>query len=468
MSWLDADSDVRQCTRILDAFIPPTRRLSDAGGSAANTGRISERFSNISGTSATFANSGATLPKQTGNDSGEAQPDARGERTKSVIVSGVEWEALVHGAASLEAHTAGGVEAHRVPAWARAQFEDPLFSLAEACPAGVIVRFETDSSFVTLTAAATTAALVGTEPTPVTLAVRQDGTEILAPLSAPSVIFFGADTQIVETQLREPETIDISTAGNGPVEIFLPHNARIRLISLQATENITPAQAQGIRWTHYGSSISHGMNALTATRTWPVAAAIRLGWNLQNLSYAGNAQLDGFMARMIRDSPADLITLKVGINLINSDSMRERTFRPAVHAFLDTIREGQPTTPIVLITAVACPIHEDSPGPVTRDPEGMARAANRTVERDTGALTLSRTREILEQVTVSRDDDRLHLLDGRELFGIDDVDMLYDRLHPDQNGLDLIAQRFADKACTLAEEWGSTLTTPAPNSERPA
>jgi hypothetical protein len=46
---------------------------------------------------------------------------------------------------------------------------------------------------------------------------------------------------------------------------------------------------------------------------------------------------------MIRDAPADLITLKVGINLVNADSMRERTFRPAVHAFLDTIREGIPT-----------------------------------------------------------------------------------------------------------------------------
>lgn len=34
--------------------------------------------------------------------------------------------------------------------------------------------------------------------------------------------------------------------------------------------------------------------------------------------------------------------------------MRERTFRPAVHAFLDTIREGHPDTPVLVISAVAC------------------------------------------------------------------------------------------------------------------
>ena len=58
-------------------------------------------------------------------------------------------------------------------------------------------------------------------------------------------------------------------------------------------------------------------------------AAAALDWQLRNLSFAGNAQLDGFAARMIRDAPADLITLKVGINLVNADSMRERALNEA-------------------------------------------------------------------------------------------------------------------------------------------
>ncbi|MEZ3161155.1 GDSL-type esterase/lipase family protein [Microbacterium sp. BWT-B31] len=384
-----------------------------------------------------------------------------------MIVSGTDWDKFINGAASLEPHPDGGFEVHRLPTWARAQFQDPLFTLVEACPTGVIIRLRTDAPSLNLTMGATTTALVGTDPAPVSLVVRQDGAESIVTLTSPSMIFFGTDYSIVDTRLRGPETVAIPSPGTGPVEVFLPHNAQVRLISMQAQESISPVRNEGIRWTHYGSSISHGMNAVAPTRTWPMTAADHLGWELRNLSFGGNAQLDGFVARMIRDIPADVITLKVGINLINADSMRERTFRPAVHAFLDTIREGQPSTPIVIISAVACPIHENSPGPVTRDTEGMARAASRAVERDTGALTLIRTREILAEIVGARADEHLHLLDGLDLFGEDDTTLLYDRLHPDQEGLDLIARRFADNAIAHAEEWG-TPSSNTPRTERTA
>jgi hypothetical protein len=72
------------------------------------------------------------------------------------------------------------------------------------------------------------------------------------------------------------------------------------------------------------------------------------------------------------------------------------------------------------------------------------------VEDDSGALTLSRTREIIAEVVRMRADDRLARLDGRELFGPDDVHLLYDGLHPDQTGLDLIAERFVQRIPTLA------------------
>ena len=45
----------------------------------------------------------------------------------------------------------------------------------------------------------------------------------------------------------------------------------------------------------------------------------------------------------MRDTPADLISVKLGINLVNTDLMRLRAFGPAVHGFLDTIRDGHPT-----------------------------------------------------------------------------------------------------------------------------
>ena len=60
---------------------------------------------------------------------------------------------------------------------------------------------------------------------------------------------------------------------------------------------------------------------------------------LVDLAFAGQCQLDPFMGRVIRDTAAHLISLKLGINLVNAASMSERTFGPAVHGLLDDIRD---------------------------------------------------------------------------------------------------------------------------------
>ncbi len=73
----------------------------------------------------------------------------------------------------------------------------------------------------------------------------------------------------------------------------------------------------------------------------------------------------------MRDTPADLVSVKIGINLVNLDLMRRRAFGPAVHGFLDTIREGHPTTPLLVVSPLLCPIHEDTPGPGTFDVDAL-------------------------------------------------------------------------------------------------
>lgn len=360
------------------------------------------------------------------------------------IVS-TDIEQFVIGAAAFEAGPAGGVTVHRLPAWARSQVDDTLFTWAESCPAGARLRFATSADTVELRAAATTVAAPGDATPPVTLVVRDGTGRHEVTLSTPTVIEVDDETHIQHIRAGDVETVPLPSLGSDPIDVHLPHNARIELLSLRADKPLSPVAPRGLRWTHYGSSISQGMNADAPDRTWPAAAASALGWNLRDFSFAGNAQLDGFAARVIRDRPADLITLKIGINTINADSMRERTFLPAVHAFLDTIRESQPSTRIVLISPISCPIHEDSPGPVVMGDDGLAQAARREIEQDAGALTLARIRQILSDVVAQRVDDALSYLDGRELFGPDDVAHLYDRLHPDQTGLALIGHRFSTR-----------------------
>jgi lysophospholipase L1-like esterase len=206
-------------------------------------------------------------------------------------------------------------------------------------------------------------------------------------------------------------------------------------------------------WLHHGSSISHGSDAASPTTTWPALAASLGGVELINLGLGGSALLDPFTARTLRDTPADLISLKLGINVVNADLMRLRAFGPAVHGFLDTIRDGHPDTPLLVVSPILCPAHEDTPGPSLPDfsavSEGRLRfvAAGDPAERAGGKLTLTVIRQELARIVRERsaEDPHLHHLDGRELYGEADFDELPlpDGLHPDAAAHRRMGERFA-------------------------
>ncbi|WP_049559322.1 SGNH/GDSL hydrolase family protein [Nonomuraea sp. SBT364] len=356
---------------------------------------------------------------------------------------------LIEGAAALEPGEHDGWRPRRLPPWARAQHDDTWFDLMEQAPTGVSLRFATAASLLRLRLHTRSVRPAGAGTVrPHKLALVVDGA-LSGHVTIPEgdVVIIGADRAVAGRERRDPSVVTLALPSGGrekQVEIMLPHDCAVEIISLDADAAIAPPPAgDSPLWTHYGSSISHGLEASAPDRTWPARVALANGWRLRNLSFGGNAQLDPFVARMIRDTPADLITLKVGINLVNVDSMRARTMLPAVHGFLDLIRDGHPDTPVVLITAIACPAHEHTPGP-TVDRGGSAAGAERALEADGGALTLAGTRRIIERAHADRrpDDPHLHLVDGRTLLGEDDAGLLGDGLHPTEEGLGLIARRF--------------------------
>jgi hypothetical protein len=238
------------------------------------------------------------------------------------------------------------------------------------------------------------------------------------------------------------------------VEIWLPHNETTELVALRTDAPVEAVPPDGRRvWLHHGSSISHGSDAASPTTTWPALAASLGGVELINLGLGGSALLDPFTARALRDTPADLISVKIGINLVNTDLMRLRAFGPAVHGFLDIIREGHPTTPLLVVSAILCPIHEETPGPGAVDVSTGTlrfRATGDPAERAAGKLTLTVVRAELARVVKQRaaDDPNLHYLDGRELYGEADVAELPlpDQLHPDAATHRRIGARFGELA----------------------
>ena len=240
-------------------------------------------------------------------------------------------------------------------------------------------------------------------------------------------------------------------------ELWLPYSDEVELLGFAANGAVhAPRDREAStarRWLHHGSSISHGYIASTTTHTWPVRVANATGVDLTSVAYSGNALLDQLTARTIRDTAADVISVKLGINVVNGDMMRRRIFRSAVQGFLDTIRDGHPTTPLLVVSPIFCEPVEHAPGPTIlapgRDPIWVD-TAGRPEELATGKLSLGIIREELASIVEQRrtEDAALGYLDGSLLYGAADAAHLPlpDNLHPGDDVNALIAERFAELA----------------------
>ena len=360
---------------------------------------------------------------------------------------------LVRGALELE-HTGRGLLPHRLPAWARAQTDDPQLRLVEAQPAGVRLAMRTSATHLELDVLPTKRRYVGAPARPDGWYDVLVGGELHHRLQAPGGNVLDVDMMTGASSLTEgePATLVIDLpAGEKDVEVWLPHDEQTELVDLRADAPLAPTTDDRPRWVHHGSSISHGSVATHPTGTWPAVVAGLAGLDLLNLGLGGSAMLDPFVARTIRDTPADLISVKLGINLVNGDVMRRRVLGPAVHGWLDTIRDGHPETPVRLVSPIFCGVHEATPGPTAPDMAAMAEgrvafvAAGDPAAVAAGALTLEVVREVLAEVVERRADPHLTYVDGLGLYGPADAERLPlpDGLHPDAKTHRLIGERFA-------------------------
>ncbi|MCK5804609.1 MAG: GDSL family lipase [Lentisphaeria bacterium] len=243
------------------------------------------------------------------------------------------------------------------------------------------------------------------------------------------------DNELLETQHVPAGTEELLfedlPEGENTLELWLPMGQESHLVSLDIDDGATfevPVDTR-LRWITYGSSISHCGSAHSPARTWPATAARARNLNLTCLGYGGQCHLDPMVGRMIRDLPADLITLKLGINVQGSGSLNARTFPAAVIGLVKTIRERHPSIPIGLISPIISPPREETDNAV-----GLSLAKMRVIIAD----CVKRLQDC--------GDAKIAYFDGLELFGESLVeDYLPDLLHPNGDGYEIMGQNAAEQ-----------------------
>jgi hypothetical protein len=353
------------------------------------------------------------------------------------------------------AATGTGFLPRRLPAWTRPQIPDVAMDAVVQMPSGVRLVLTTTARTIEIDVQVTLVRQLPRALKPASFDLAIEGQVVSqTETTVGNVINLGPGPEDLSFDVGGPTTVvfpDLPT-GTKTVEVWLPTAAAVEFRALRVDDDaiVTPTTpSTRRRWVHYGSSISHCLSAATPTVTWPALVARSEDLELTNLGFAGQCMLDPFVARTIRDAEVDVVSMKVAANIIAEDSMRQRPFGPALHGFLDTIREQKPDIPILVVSPIFSPFGEDHPGPLVLDADGRTVGVEGPAALRRTSLTMRTMRAAVEAVVEGRrglGDEHLHYLSGLDLFGADDNGDLPDGLHPNDAGNARIAQRFATHA----------------------
>lgn len=211
----------------------------------------------------------------------------------------------------------GWVSFSRLPLWTWKQFGVSGLHRWTRFPSGVRLRFATEATTIALEVHVMplTIARVIEEPKVARFDLVVDGREVATqPATKGGQIRLEMDGPLVTSEkFIRGEGEDVLFSDLVPqmkeIEIWLPAGAMVELRTIAANSPIyPPALRSKKRWVHYGSSISQCAETERPLDIWSVHASRLLGLDIRNLGLAGEAHLDGFVARTIAHTPADFIS----------------------------------------------------------------------------------------------------------------------------------------------------------------
>ena len=335
-----------------------------------------------------------------------------------------------HGAVSLE-HRGDGIKPWRIP-YRDYDLYPPegIEGKAEIC-AGVRLRLRTDSAKVkiTFTPLADDAAMdclaggAGLQ----TLRLTAGSTEAVFSSGFPGGKDDGHSGHSGGHFDGESDGHSGNASGVKELEIWLPQNIGMTVSGLWIDGGVAaePLPDTRPRWITYGSSITQCVAASSPSRTWPALAAAACGYNLTNLGFSGNCHMEPMIGRLIRDLPADFISLCVGVNIYGAGTLSPRMFKPLLIGLLETIRDKHKETPLLVISPIYGTVRE--------------------TEANGLGFTLPLMREAIRETVDllrKRGDRYLYYQDGLNWLGPEESAMLTDGLHPGAEGDELMGRRF--------------------------
>ncbi|MDX1510974.1 MAG: SGNH/GDSL hydrolase family protein [Nitriliruptorales bacterium] len=210
--------------------------------------------------------------------------------------------------------------------------------------------------------------------------------------------------------------------------VYLPEGMRPWILEVSGVGGTIQPAAKQPRWIVYGDSVAEGWIASSPAGAWPAIAGRQRGLDHVNLGYAGAARGETASAEQVAKLDADLITVSHGTNCWTRTPHSVAQMAANTAAFLDILRQDQPTTPIQVVTPVIRPDAEETP--------------NRL------GATLAMLRQAMGSVARNRmaEDDRMSLVNGEDLI---DEGQLGDGIHPDDAGHRAMADAIGADAVAL-------------------
>ncbi len=317
-------------------------------------------------------------------------------------VNGLPWYAQNHG------------EWIRLPLGLKGTVRDPVWDLAQS-PSGGRIRFRTDST---------------------SLAVKLEYPEAPGMKNMHAFGQTGVDlyvdgiyrgTAIADSEAKPGKVYNHSYFTGRPraereITLYLPlyMGVKVLAIGLDKEASLRPAKQFALAKpvVFYGTSITQGGCASRPGMSYEAICGRLLNLDHVNLGFSGNGRGEPEMARAVAEIDASCYVMDFSQNNPTLESL-EQVYAP----FVETIREKQAETPVILITPIYAA--RESWGPDERL-DGM-RAHIRLV----GARR------------IAAGDRNLQVVEGTDLLGPGDDGGLVDGTHPNDLGFQWMAERLA-------------------------